>query len=425
MASLTDHEAAALLYDWRGFLARPDQIAPDGDWLIWLALAGRGFGKTELGAQWVKERVANGARSIAIVAETQKDLEQVMAPRLQRIYPPGQGPKITKKPVVIEWPNGAIAYGYVGNEPDQLRGPEFDTAWVDELAKYRYAQDLWDMLQFSLRLGDDPRMCVTTTPRPIDLIKSIIAGTEGRVHVTRGRTLDNKSNLAPDFVNRLTLKYGGTRLGRQELDAEVLGDMPGAIWTQGQIDAYRVRDVPDMSRIVISLDPAVTDGEASNEHGIIVAGVSSDQIGYVLDDQSHTGTPLEWAQTTAKLYRLHQADAVVVEVNNGGDMIAHTLRSVAPHINVREVRATRGKHVRAEPVAALYEQGRIKHVGTFDALEQQMCQMTNSGYQGNGSPDRVDALVWAFTDLFPDLTTPAVSSVPPPRRSNGRNGWML
>jgi phage terminase large subunit-like protein len=406
LSLLTSKEAEALLYDWRGFLARPDQVEPPGDWEIWLALAGRGWGKTETGAQWIRERVDQGARSIALVAETQKDLEEVMVARLVSIYPPDEAPSVRYKPVRITWPNGAVALGYNGTEPNQLRGPEFDTAWVDELAKYRYARETWDMLQFTMRgTAIEPRQIITTTPRPIELIKSILTGDEGRVHVTRGRTTDNRANLAASFLHRIEKRYSGTRLGRQELNAEILGDLPGALWSQTVLDTYRVREVPRLGRVVVSVDPAVTNTETSDEHGIIVAGITDDaeQRGVVLDDQSMSGTPDQWAKKAIQAYTYWNADAIVVEVNQGGDMVAHTIRTVAPNVRIIQVRASRGKHVRAEPVAALYEQGRIAHVGSFPELESQMTQMTQAGFQGTGSPDRVDALVWAMTDLFPDM----------------------
>lgn len=405
LSVLSDAEAEALLYEWRGFLARPDQIEPEGDWYIWLALAGRGWGKTETGAQWVKERVEAGAKNIALVAETQKDLEEVMVARLLKIYPDGEAPKVRFKPVRITWPNGATALGYNGTEPNQLRGPEFDTAWVDELAKYRYARETWDMLQFTMRgTALEPRTLVTTTPRPIEVIKAIVAGQEGKVHVTRGRTMDNRANLAGSFLEKIEARYAGTRLGRQELDAEILSDLPGAIWTQSNIDVYRVEKEQPLSRIVVAVDPAVTNTEDSDDHGIIVMGTGqADQTGYVLEDASMKGSPGDWARKAAEMYRKWSADGIVVEVNQGGDMVAHTIRSVAPLVPIIEVRASRGKHVRAEPVAALYEQGRIRHVGQFPELEAQMTQFTTQGYEGDGSPDRADALVWAASELFPDM----------------------
>lgn len=406
LAKLTDVEAEALLYDWRGFLARPDQIAPDGDWDIWLCLAGRGWGKTRTGAEWVREQVANGAKRIALVAETQKDLEEVMVngdSGILAVHPDHEKPEVKYRPLRIKWANGAIALGYNATEPNQLRGPQFDAAWSDELAKWRYSRETWDMLQFGLRLGSHPRQIVTTTPRPIELVKAIVSGQEGRTHVTRGKTSDNRANLAKRFLERIETKYAGTRLGRQELEAEILGDLPGAIWRQSVIDTYRVNEAPALGRSVVAVDPAVTNTDESDEHGIMVAGIGPDQVGYLVEDSSMSGTPYEWASMAIRKAREYLADGIVVEVNQGGDMVAHTIRTLAPNINVIEVRATKGKHVRAEPIAALYEQGRIRHVGQFTELEAQMTQMTNAGYQGDGSPDRVDALVWAMSNLFPDM----------------------
>jgi len=423
LALLTEGEAASLLYDWRGFLARPDQIAPDGDWDIWLALAGRGWGKTETGAQWVKEKEASGARSIALVAETQKDLEEVMVSRLLAIYPEHERPKVRYKPVRITWPSGAVALGYNGTEPDQLRGPEFEAAWVDELAKYRYAQDTWDMLQFCMRAGRHPQQLITTTPRPIEVIKAIMAGKEGRVVVTRGVTADNAANLAAPFLKKITERYQNTRLGRQELGGEILGDLPGALWSLASIDAYRLQSAPDMKRVLVSVDPAVTNTEDSDEHGIIVGGITDDQRGVILEDASMEGSPAEWARRAVSLYRSYAADGIVIEVNQGGDMVAHTIRTVDPNARIIEVRASRGKHVRAEPIAALYEQGRVSHVGGFPHLESQMTQMTTHGYEGAGSPDRVDALVWLLTELMGDM----VRLPPNPERFRigaRRVGWM-
>lgn len=426
LAKLTDAQAQELLYDWRGFLARPDQIAPDGDWDIWAIIAGRGWGKTRTGAEWTREQVKAGCKRIALIAETQRDLEQVMVEGdsgILAVFPASERPTYTKKPVKLVFPNGAIALGYNGTEPDQLRGPQFDAAWCDEVAKWRYAREAWDQLQFGLRLGEKPRVLLTTTPRPIELVKSIVAGKEGRVAVTRGKTSDNLSNLAPLFVQNITEKYGGTRLGRQELNAEILGDAPGALWTMAVLDAYRLKAQPDMSRIVVAVDPAVTNTEASDEHGIIVAGLSGQQ-GIVLEDASTTGSPMEWARRAVSLYRSYGADAIVIEVNQGGDMVAHTLRTIDPHVRIIEVRASRGKHVRAEPIAALYEQGKIAHVGSFAELENQLTQMTTSGFTGAGSPDRVDALVWAFTQLFPGMTQQAADLSKFKRPKTQAMGWM-
>ncbi len=409
LASLTEQEAHSLLYNWRGFLARPDQLLPDGDWAIWLVLAGRGFGKTRTGAEAVREEVESGRSGrIGLIAETAADARDVMVAELLRIFPKSSRPAYYPSKRSVEFQNGAIATTYNATEPDQLRGPQHDFLWHDELAKWRYARETWDQAQFGLRLGKNPRQIVTTTPRPIELIKAIIAGQEGKVHVTRGRTMDNRSNLAASFLDRIQSRYAGTRLGRQELEAEILGDLPGALWSLSSLDAYRLPSTPECKRIVVAVDPAVTDGENSDEHGIIVAGMTTDQTGIVLQDGSMGGSPAEWAKRAVSLYTTWQADGIVVEVNQGGDMVAHTIRSVAPNAKIIEVRASRGKHVRAEPIAALYEQGRIRHAGAFAELENQMTQMTNAGFQGQGSPDRVDALVWAFTELFPDMVEPVV-----------------
>lgn len=408
LSSLTEEAAADLLHDWRGFLARPDQVAPSGDWDIWLVLSGRGWGKTRTGAEWIKERVESGeSRRIAFVGETAADGRDVMVEGdsgILSIYPDNHSNKPLYEPSKrrLTWPNGAVATIYNATEPDQLRGPQHDTAWADELAKWQYARETWDQLQFGLRLGSHPRQLVTTTPRPIELVKAILAGEEGKVHVTRGRTMDNRSNLARTFVERIEKRYGGTRLGRQELNGEVLGDMPGALWSLRDIDAYRVSEMPELGRILIAVDPAVTNTEDSDEHGIIAAGIKGDE-GFVLEDASIKGSPLTWARRAVTLHDKYGADGIVVEVNQGGDMVAQTLRSVRDSLNIIEVRASRGKHVRAEPIAALYEQGRVHHVGSFAELETQMTMTTNAGYEGENSPDRLDALVWAMTELFPDL----------------------
>lgn len=423
LAMLTNAEAEALLYDWRGFLARPDQIMPQGDWFIWLVLAGRGFGKTRTGAEAVREEVESGRSGrIGLIAETAADARDVMVAEILRICPNDTRPTYTPSNRKLSFPNGAVAFTYNATEPDQLRGPQHDFLWMDELAKWRYARETWDQAQFGLRLGSKPRQVITTTPRPIELIKAIIAGQEGKVHVTRGRTADNRSNLAPSFVEQITKRYAGTRLGRQELEAEILGDLPGALWSMASLDAYRLTAAPQMGRIVVAVDPAVTNTEASDEHGIIVAGKAEDKRGIVLEDASITGSPRDWAQRAVSLYRSWGADCIVVEVNQGGDMVSHTIRTIDPNVKVREVRASRGKHVRAEPVAALYEQGRVAHVGSFPTLENQLTQMTTAGYQGDGSPDRVDALVWAFTELFDDMIRPEPK--PDAYKMPRRKGWM-
>lgn len=315
--------------------------------------------------------------------------------------------------------NGTRFKAFSADEPERLRGPQHHIAWADELAAWRYPE-AWDQLMFGLRLGKRPRAVVTTTPKPTPLVKQLVAAPTS--HVTRGSTFDNAANLAESALAMLRSKYEGTRLGRQELEAEILGDLPGALWTLTGLDGYRLRVAPEMGRIVVAVDPAVTATEASDENGIIVAGLASDQRGIVLEDASIQGSPNEWAKRAVSLYRSWNADCIVIEVNQGGDMVAHTIRTIDPNVKIKEVRASRGKHVRAEPIAALYEQGRIAHVGAFTELENQMTQMTTAGFEGAGSPDRVDALVWAMTELFPGMTQPVVdaSRYAMPR---GR-GWM-
>lgn len=399
LEALTENQANELLWDWR-FWARPNQLAPEGDWSTWVALAGRGFGKTEAGAQWVRDRVQNGARCVALVAETQKDLEEVMVSRLVKIHPPKEAPTVRYKPVRLVWPNGAVAYGYNGTEPDQLRGPEFDTAWVDEFAKYRYARDVWDMLQFTMRSGSDPRVFVTTTPRPIAILKEILA--DPTTVITRGSTFENKANLAASFLQKITARYEGTRLGRQELNAEILDDLPGALWSREMFDAHRVKQAPDMARIVVAIDPSGTAGEEDDGDtiGIVVAGKGTDGRAYVLADRSCKLSPDGWGRRAIAAYHEFGASRIVAERNFGGAMVEHVLRTIDRKAAYKEVTASRGKIARAEPVAALYEQGKISHVGSFPELEDQACLMLPDGFAGEGSPDRTDALVWALTDLM-------------------------
>lgn len=401
LGQLSTEAQAKLLYDWE-FWARPNQLAPAGNWRTWLALAGRGFGKTEAGAQWIRQRVDNGARNIALVAETQKDLEEVMVARLLKISPPDQMPKVRYKPVRVTWPNGAQALGYNGTEPDQLRGPEFDTAWVDELAKYRYARETWDMLQFTMRSGTDPRVFVTTTPRPIPVLREIMK--DPTTEITRGSTMDNAGNLPAAFMKAVVDKYAGTRLGRQELNAEMLDDVPGALWTRDAIDTTRRKDPPALQRIVIAVDPSGTSGTGSENQGddigIIAAGLGIDGRGYVLDDHSCNLSPDGWGRRVREVFTLHGADRIIAERNFGGAMVEAVIKAQDKSLPVAVVTASRGKVARAEPIAALYEQGRVSHVGGFASLEDQMCAMTPSGYVGEGSPDRADALVWALTELM-------------------------
>ena len=626
LAKLTPEVRARLKWHWP-FWARPNQLAPLGEWQTWLVLAGRGFGKTEAGAQWVRDRVKNGARHVALIAETQKDLEEVMVARLLAITPPDERPSVRYKPVRLVWPNGATGTGYSGTEPDQLRGPEFDTAWCfiagtmvqtdagllpiervtsshrvltrtgyqrvrangarvaqtgtvsfsngqkligtadhpiytahgwtklsylrngdevcainvssgvatdgtatataitkdqksltggksllryiarftrriteacqkattsttrtktkpttlrqtskrspapstenctlsagpnsphgtetfaasvastwqplgeqevfclsveqsreyfangilvhncDELAKYPYARDLWDMLQFTMR-KPDPRVLVTTTPRPIPVIKEILA--DPTTKVTRGSTLDNKDNLPASFLRAVVSKYAGTRLGRQELEAEILDDVAGALWTRAMLDETRVKEPPELQRIVVAVDPSGTKGaaagskksaaagskkSASDEVGIVIAGLGMDGRGYVLADWTCNLGPAGWGRRAVEAYSTFGADRIIAESNFGGAMVESTIRATDQNVPVTLVNASRGKVARAEPVAALFEQGRVSMVGGMAALEDQLCAFTPSGYIGEKSPDRGDAMVWALTELMLD-----------------------
>lgn len=364
-----------------------------------------------------------GAQSIALVAETQKDLEEVMVARLLAIYPPDEAPTVRYKPVRIRWPNGALARGYNGTEPDQLRGPEFDTAWVDELAKYRYARETWDMLQFTMRSGSDPRAFVTTTPRPIAVLKEIIAD-QGTV-ITRGSTYDNAANLAPSFIKKIKKKYEGTRLGRQELNAEILDDLPGALWTRDMFDPpaetkfigrITEEQLPRLVRVVVSVDPSGTKGEADmmseagDDIGIVIAGLGIDGRGYVLDDWSCNLSPKGWGRRAVEAYSYFKGDRIIAETNFGGAMVESVIRSIDKDVPYKTVTASRGKVARAEPVSALYEQGRVSHVGDTAMLEDQMCLTGPTGYVGEGSPDRMDAAVWALTELMIESSDPLAIS---------------
>jgi phage terminase large subunit-like protein len=405
-AALSPAEARALLYDW-SFWARPAQLPPQGNWRVWLLLAGRGFGKTRTGAEMIRARVAaSTARRLALVAPTAADARNVMVEGesgILTISPPWDRPRYEPSKRRLTWPNGAIATLYSAEEPERLRGPQHDATWCDELGSWRYPE-AWDMLMFGLRLGDDPRVVVTTTPRPTKLIRALIA--DPTAVVTRGSTYENRANLAPAFLDQIIRKYEGTRLGRQELDAELLDDVPGALWTRGVIEAARAPTAPPLTRVVVAIDPAATSSPQADETGIIVAGKDGQGQGWVLADMSGRYPPTVWAKTAIAAYRAHRADRVVAEINHGGEMVEATLRAIDPNVAYAAVRASRGKVTRAEPVAALYEQGRVHHVGSFPQLEDQMCDFVPTGYDDVGlrsagrSPDRVDALVWALTNLL-------------------------
>lgn len=397
--------ADALENSWPA-IARRNQLPPPGDWWqIWLLLAGRGFGKTRTLAEWVCHQTASGqAGRIALVAATAADARDVLVEGqsgILAVSPPWFRPVYEPSKRRLTWPNGAIATTFSAEEPERLRGPQHDAAVCDELGAWSHPET-WDMLQFGLRLGGNPRCLVATTPRPTKLIRELLAR-EGRdVVVTRGSTYENRANLAPGFFDQVIRKYEGTRLGRQELNAELLEDTPGALWSHGIIEAARQAAAPNLARIVVAIDPAVSSGEDADETGILVVGTDNQGHGYVLADASGKHQPIEWAKIAITAYRAHHADRIVAERNNGGAMVEATIRMVDNNLPVTTVWASRGKVARAEPVSALYEQGRVHHIGAFPHLEDQMCAFTtdfdraSAGY----SPDRVDALVWALTELL-------------------------
>ncbi len=406
IAALNPAEARALLYGWP-YWARANQLPPDGDWRVWLLLAGRGFGKTRTGAELIRARaIALAARRLALVAPTAGDARDIMVEGesgILAISPPWERPRYEPSKRRLTWPNGAIATLFSADEPERLRGPQHDAAWCDELASWRYPE-AWDMLMLGLRLGTDPRVVVTTTPRPTKLLRELIA--DPTVVVTRGTTHENRANLAPVFLGQVVRRYQGTRLGRQEIEAEILEDVPGALWNRGMIEATRASRAPALIRVVVAIDPAVSSTAGADETGIIVAGKDEDGRGWVLADASGRYPPTEWAKTAISAYRAHRADRIVAEVNNGGDMVEATLRMIEPNASFAAVHASRGKVTRAEPVAALYERGRVRHLGVFPQLEDQRCAFTPEAHatsksrSAGYSPDRVDALVWALTDLL-------------------------
>lgn len=411
LISMLGLDAVSELFDEWAAVARPEQLAPPGAWLVWLVLAGRGFGKTRTGAQWSKGEIESGARGrLALVAPTAADGRDVMvegesgimslyARKDQRDRPHYEPSKRR-----ITWPNGALATLYSAEEPDRLRGPQHDGFWADEVAAWEQPDACWNQLQFGLRLGPNPRGVVTTTPRPIPLVRRLII--DPTVAVTRGSTFDNRANLAASFIDKIAAQFEGTRLGRQELYAEILDDNPGALWKWAQIDAARVAVAPDLKRVAGAIDPAVSSREDSDETGMIFGGRGScrckgtpEDHAFIMADRSGIYTPDQWARAAAHGYREFECDRLIAEVNNGGDLVESTLRTLGDKdIGYRAVHASRGKQIRAEPIAALYEQGKVHHVGAFPKLEDQMTQWNPIVDQW--SPDRVDALVWLLTDLM-------------------------
>lgn len=410
-------------------------------------MAGRGWGKTRTGSEWVRKLARDfpGCR-IALIGETAADCRDVMIKGdsgLLNVDPTLSEDSWSPTNRCLTWPNGSKAWTYNATEPDQLRGPQHHFAWVDELAKYRYLQETWDQLLFGLRLGDHPRVLITTTPQPKKLIKKLYA--DPKTVVTKGATLDNVANLAKSAVDQMYDRYKGTRLGRQELEGEILGDIPGALWSPDMVDECRLSEAPeDLEKVYVAVDPAASSEEGADEHGIVVVGMARDKDGYargyVLEDATCKGRPEEWAKVAVRMYRKWNADRIIAEKNNGGEMVETVIKTADRSVPIKLVHASRGKVVRAEPISALYEQGRIHHVGRFDKLEDQMFSFSTDLVRNasEGSPDRVDALVWGLTELFAAIAGRARGGIGPARAmrgesqtfnvdqyiSNSPNGWM-
>jgi len=415
LAGLGENAILALPYLFE-FWAMEHQLPPAGDWKTWVILGGRGAGKTRAGAEWVRAEVEGAkpldrgrARRVALVGETLEQVREVMVfgeSGILACSPPDRRPKWEATRKRLLWPNGAVAQAFSAFDPDRLRGPQFDAAWVDELAKWNKARETWDMLQFGLRLGASPQQVVTTTPQNVAVLREILAAKS--TVMTRAATRANRAYLAKSFLSEVQAKYGGTRLGRQELEGELLAESEGALWTGAMMEAARIDTPEPFDRVVVAVDPPVSGNARSDECGIIVVGavtsgpVTSWRACVLADETVQGASPQGWAEAAVRAYHAHGADRLVAEVNQGGDLVETVVRQVDPLVSYRGVRASRGKVARAEPVAALYEQGRVRHLRGLGALEDQMALMSAKGFQGRGSPDRVDALVWALTDLLID-----------------------
>jgi len=413
LSQLSSAQMEELQYDWN-FWARPEQLEPDGDWLTWYVNAGRGFGKTRAGVEWIREQVKRGKKRIAAVAATNSDILRTMVQgesgflnccwEGDKTYKGKEMgfPEWSPTKRTLSWKNGARVEFYSAEEPERLRGPQFEVAWVDELASWTKDEDTWSMLQFTLRLGKRPRVMVTTTPKPTKLVRKLLK--EPTTYVTTGSTFDNAANLADTYLKAVKDQYEGTRLGRQELYAEVMEEAEGALWTTDMLDNCQVslKEVPQLNRIVVSLDPAITANKESDMTGIVVAGVDVNGKGYALGDYTDRLSPQGWASKAIELYHYFQADRIVAERNQGGDMVRRTIEVEDETVPIKLVHASRGKFARAEPISALYERGLVHHVRDCEAslgeLETQMRTWEPLG--SIGSPDRLDALVWALTDLM-------------------------
>lgn len=409
---MTEAEIGFLNAQWDIFAhdhQRPPALAPNGaPWLSWLLIGGRGAGKTRAGAEWIRAQALGLApfaeqpvSRIALVGETEHDVREVMiegVSGLLAVHPRGERPSWMPSRKRLEWSNGAVAQAFSADDPESLRGPQFCCAWSDEMAKWRYAEAAFDMLQFGLRLGPQPRQLITTTPRPTALLKRLMS--DPACVTTRAPTRANAFNLAPTFLQGVMARYQGTRLGRQELEGEIIEDRPDALWSRALLESCRVDAAPALTRIVVAVDPPASSGKRADACGIVAAGICAAGIVYVLaDDTLAAATPSAWASKAIAAWRRLEADALVAEVNQGGEMVRAVIAEVDAAVPVTSVRASRGKWLRAEPVAALYEQGRVKHAGCFAALEDEMCDFAAAGLSSGRSPDRLDALVWAVASL--------------------------
>lgn len=387
----------------------PGSASARSDWLFWVILAGRGFGKTETGAQAVREWARNPKERILLIAPTNEDIEGTMIDGpsgLMSCYAPWESkPIYNAQKHKIEFPSGAIGITRSAEKPERLRGPQFKKFWFDEPCAAQYFQAAWDQIMFGFRMiTPDLRGILTTTPKPLKLLKEIMA--HPRTVVTRGSTDENRGNLSPEYIRTVIDPYRGTRLGRQEIEAELLEDVPGALWKRDMIDSQRVeynemsRNWDRVARIVIAIDPAVTAKEDSDETGIVVVALLQSRHAVVLEDRSGVMSANAWARETVRLYRKWRADLIIAEKNQGGDLVEMAIRNVDANVPYKGVHAKRGKYLRAEPVSMLYEQGRIHHVGFFPQLEDQMTQWTPQSDED--SPDRLDALVYGITELLID-----------------------
>jgi phage terminase large subunit-like protein len=422
--SQTDAELAARLYNWP-FWARASQLPPGvpgaalsrEDWIFWLVLAGRGFGKTRTGAETTRDWASNPNERILMIAPTASDVREIMIEGpsgLMTCYPAGARPNYNPSRHLVTFPSGAIGFTRSADEPERLRGPQFTKFWADEICAWRFIKEAWDQIMFGFRLPGKLQGVITSTPKPGPVLKEIMANPD--TVITRGSSNENRSNLSQVYFKNVIAPYIGTRLGRQEINAEILDDTPGALWTRQRIEDSRVslkevqQHIDLVVRIVVAIDPAVTSTAESDETGIVVVGLTRSNHVLVFDDLSLRGSPLEWARIAIGAYKFRRADRIVGEVNNGGDLVARNIAVEDPNVPFRAVRASRGKFTRAEPVAAMYEQKRVHHVGTFPMLEDEMCNWV----PGMKSPSRMDALVWGITELAIDTEEQEVTIVYPP-----------